>query len=157
MKEPPRIKFVFLLNTNSHYSYRFSCSKWFRFWKDQSWSFGLKDCSLSERRSLLWTKLKEHWFEKNQFFVEMQLSLLLLIAAVPLLGEPQMSKETNKEGKATRQENRKKIRKEEFVPSCQTDSTSSTDERSGLSTELPNTAKLFGQPGTRHRSPFGPI
>jgi len=81
----------------------------------------------------------------------MQLSLLLLIAAVPLFGEAQMRKETNKEGRATRQENRKKIRKEELVPSCQTDSTSSTNERSDLLMELPNTAKLFGQPGTRHR------
>jgi len=91
-------------------------------------------------------------------------------AAVPLLGEPQMNKQT-KEAKATRQETkasreetkasrlekRDKIREEESVSSsCPTGSTSFThddEERSPLVMELPRTANLFGQPGSRHRIP----
>ena len=101
----------------------------------------------------------------------MQLSCLLLMAAaaVPLLGEPQINKQTNEakatrqetkvtrqEAKATRQENRNTIREGESLSSCPTGSTSFShdDERSPLLLELPTTAKLFGQPGTRHRSPL---
>jgi len=93
----------------------------------------------------------------------MQLSCLLLMAAaaVPLLGEPQINKQTNEakatrpETKATRQENRNTIREGESLSSCPTGSTSFThdDERSPLLMELPRSAKLFGQPGTRHRIP----
>ena len=95
----------------------------------------------------------------------MQLSCLLLMAAaaVPLLGEPQINKQT-KEAKASRQEtkasrleNRDKIREEESLSSsCPTGSTSFApdDERSPLLMEIPRTANLFGQPGSRHRSPL---
>ena len=78
----------------------------------------------------------------------MWVSFLLFIAAVPLLGEAQINKPKNEA------KNRKKIRKNEAIPSCDTDSTSFTNERSPLLMDLPKSAKLFGQPGTRHRSPL---
>jgi len=75
----------------------------------------------------------------------MWVSFLLFIAAVPLLGDAQINKPKNEA------KNRKKIRKNEAIPSCDTDSTSFTNERSPLLMDLPKSAKLFGQPGTRHR------
>jgi len=73
----------------------------------------------------------------------MWLSFLLFIAAVPLLGEAQINREKN-------EEKRKKIRKEESLPSCHT---ATTHERSPLLIDLPKSANLYGQPGTRHRIP----
>ena len=79
----------------------------------------------------------------------MRISFLLFMAAVPLLGEPAQIKKPKNE------ENRKKITKEESLSSCHTGpNTSLPHKRSPLKMELPESANLFGQPGTRHRSPL---
>ena len=79
----------------------------------------------------------------------MRISFLLFIAAVPLLGEAQLNKPRNEAKKG------KKMAKEETPSSCLTGSTISTqEEMPPLVMELPRSVKLFGQPGTRHRSPL---
>ena len=79
----------------------------------------------------------------------MRISFLLFIAAVPLLGEAQLNKPRNEAKKG------KKMAKEEMPSSCLTGSTISTqEEMPPLVMELPRSVKLFGQPGTRHRSPL---
>jgi len=80
---------------------------------------------------------------KISFCGRMWLSFLLFIAAVPLLGEAQIKREKN-------EEKRKKIRKEESLSSCHT---ATTYKRSPLLIDLPKSANLYGQPGTRHRIP----
>lgn len=73
--------------------------------------------------------------------------LLLVAAALPVLGEAQIKKQQNAGKKRGN-----KIRDQNPLPSCTNHSTSSTSyERSPLFLEIPQNAQLFGHPGTRHR------
>ena len=73
--------------------------------------------------------------------------LLLVAAALPVLGEAQIKKQQNAGKKKGN-----KIRDQNPLPSCTNHSTSSTSyERSPLFLEIPQNAQLFGHPGTRHR------
>ena len=73
--------------------------------------------------------------------------LLLVAAALPVLGEAQIKKQQNAGKKRGN-----KIRDQNPLPSCTNHSTSSTSyERSPLFLEIPQNAQLFGHPGTQHR------
>ena len=77
---------------------------------------------------------------------------LFLAAAVPVLGDAQINRQTDAAVKRyrDRQGNRNKIIVEESVPSCP--KSSGTFERSQLDMELSESTKLFGHPGGQYRS-----
>ena len=77
---------------------------------------------------------------------------LFLAAAVPVLGDAQINRQTDAAVKRyrDRQGNRNKIIAEESVPSCP--KSSGTFERSQLDMELSKSTELFGHPGGQYRS-----
>ena len=77
---------------------------------------------------------------------------LFLAAAVPVLGDAQINRQTDAAVKRyrDRQGNRNKIIVEESVPSCP--KSSGTFERSQLDMELSKSTELFGHPGGQYRS-----
>ena len=77
---------------------------------------------------------------------------LFLAAAVPVLGDAQINRQTDAAVKRyrDRQGNRNKIIVEESVPSCP--KSSGTFERSQLDMELLESTELFGHPGGQYRS-----
>ena len=77
---------------------------------------------------------------------------LFLAAAVPVLGDAQINRQTDAAVKRyrDRQGNRNKIIVEESVPSCP--KRSGTFERSQLDMELSESTELFGHPGGQYRS-----
>jgi len=78
---------------------------------------------------------------------------LFLAAAVPVLGDAQINRQTDAAAKRyrDRQGNRNKIIVEESVPSCPW--SSGTFERSQLDMELSKGTELFGHPGGQYRIP----
>ena len=77
---------------------------------------------------------------------------LFLAAAVPVLGDAQINRQTDAAVKRyrDRQGNRNKIIVEESVPSCP--KSSGTFERSQLDMELLESTELFGHPSGQYRS-----
>ena len=77
---------------------------------------------------------------------------LFLAAAVPVLGDAQINRQTDAAVKRyrDRQGNINKIIVEESVPSCP--KSSGTFERSQLDMELSESTELFGHPGGQYRS-----
>ena len=84
--------------------------------------------------------------------LQMRSLFLFLAAAVPVLGDAKINRQTDAAVKRyrDRQGNINKIIVEESVPSCP--KSSGTFERSQLDMELSESTKLFGHPGGQYRS-----